>query len=156
MNQQIAPEAPLVPVVPIGEVSERYGVTPTQLRYWDELGILVPHRFGGHRAYSREDLEKLSYILELQKQNYRPSMIRMMLELKKVTERPSVSGTQVLRQMLKEATKGEVIRRPMPDDSSRSYNTVYRALERAAKSVGRRVKIGKSEDGKALEARILE
>jgi len=143
-------------VVPIGEVTERYGVTEDQLRYWDELGILVPNRFGGHRAYSREDLEKLGYILELKNRGYRPKEVRLLLEMQKLIERPSVSGTSLLRKMLQEAKRGEVIVRPMPDESGRSYNSTYRALERAAKAAGRKVKIGKSEDGRAMQAKIIE
>jgi len=93
-------------VVPIGEVTERYGVTEDQLRYWDELGILVPNRFGGHRAYSHEDLEKLGYILELKNRGYRPKEVRLLLEMQKLIERPSISGTSLLRKMLQEAQEG--------------------------------------------------
>jgi DNA-binding transcriptional MerR regulator len=153
MNVQEKSDAP---PLSIAETAERYGMTADQLRYLDELGVLVPSRLGGYRAYTREDLEKLAYIIELRNQGVRPSMIRLMLQLDRLLETPSVSGTRLLKKMISEAPQGEVIRRPLADESSRAYNSTYRALQRAALAAGRRVQIGKSEDGRTMEARIIE
>ena len=54
--------------VRIGEVAERAGVSPRTLRYYEELGLLVPsgHSAGGARRYSEDDVVRLGRIRELQ------------------------------------------------------------------------------------------
>jgi MerR family transcriptional regulator, repressor of the yfmOP operon len=51
----------------VGEASSELGVSPRTLRYYEELGFLVPVRTaGGHRLYSDEDLEILSRVGRMQ------------------------------------------------------------------------------------------
>jgi MerR family transcriptional regulator, repressor of the yfmOP operon len=52
----------------IGEAAERAGVSCRTLRYYEELGLLVPagHSAGGARRYTGEDVERLRRIRELQ------------------------------------------------------------------------------------------
>jgi len=52
----------------IGEAAERAGVSCRTLRYYEELGLLVPagHSAGGARRYTGDDVERLRRIRELQ------------------------------------------------------------------------------------------
>jgi len=52
----------------IGEAAERAGVSPRTLRYYEELGLLVPsgRSEGGARRYSAPDVARLLRIRELQ------------------------------------------------------------------------------------------
>ncbi len=54
--------------VRIGEVAERVGVSARTLRYYGELGLLVPseHSSGGARRYTEGDVARLQRIRELQ------------------------------------------------------------------------------------------
>ena len=52
----------------IGEVAEAAGVSCRTLRYYEELGLLVPsgHTTGGARRYTEDDLARLLHIREMQ------------------------------------------------------------------------------------------
>ncbi len=54
--------------VRIGEVAEQAGVSARTLRYYEELGLLIPSGYsaGGARRYSPEDVARLGRIRELQ------------------------------------------------------------------------------------------
>ncbi len=51
----------------IGDAAARAGVSTRTLRYYEELGLLVPSDYtaGGERRYRETDLEQLERILEL-------------------------------------------------------------------------------------------
>jgi DNA-binding transcriptional MerR regulator len=52
----------------IGEVAERLGVTTRTIRYYEELGLLVPlgdRREGGHRIYDGGSIARLQQVLKL-------------------------------------------------------------------------------------------
>ena len=50
----------------IGEISRLYGVGPDSLRYYEELGILKPHRGeNNYRMYHIHDLWRLNVIRDL-------------------------------------------------------------------------------------------
>ncbi len=54
------------PAITMGQAAELLGVQPAFLRSLDAAGILSPHRSdGGHRRYSRRQLETASRIREL-------------------------------------------------------------------------------------------
>lgn len=52
----------------IGEAAERAGVSARTLRWYEEIGLLVPagHSAGGARRYSQADIERIAHIRELQ------------------------------------------------------------------------------------------
>jgi MerR family transcriptional regulator, repressor of the yfmOP operon len=52
----------------IGEVARACGVTTRTLRYWQEMGLLVPggQREGGERLYTDADVGRVARIKELQ------------------------------------------------------------------------------------------
>ena len=41
------------------------GITPRQLQWWDERGVVKPQRQGHRRLYSLENLTELAVICEL-------------------------------------------------------------------------------------------
>ncbi|MEL7259494.1 MAG: redox-sensitive transcriptional activator SoxR [Pseudomonadota bacterium] len=48
----------------IGYVSERTGLPPSAIRYYEEEGLVFPDRnAGGHRRYTRGDLRRLSFVM---------------------------------------------------------------------------------------------
>ncbi|HZO62671.1 MAG TPA: MerR family DNA-binding transcriptional regulator [Gaiellaceae bacterium] len=48
----------------IGEAAERVGLSLRTLRYWEEIGLLVPSRrtAGGFRLYSEGDLKRVAIL----------------------------------------------------------------------------------------------
>ena len=57
------------PAITMGQAAELLGVQAAFLRSLDAAGILRPHRSdGGHRRYSRRQLESAARILDLEDQ----------------------------------------------------------------------------------------
>jgi DNA-binding transcriptional MerR regulator len=52
------------------DVVELTGITPRQLQWWDERGIVVPARDGRRRLYSMEDLSEIAVICELRQRGF--------------------------------------------------------------------------------------
>jgi DNA-binding transcriptional MerR regulator len=52
------------------EVVALTGITPRQLQWWDERGIVVPARDGHRRLYSVEDLSEIAVICELRQRGF--------------------------------------------------------------------------------------
>jgi DNA-binding transcriptional MerR regulator len=63
------------------QVSERSGLTPRQLQWWDEQGIVVPARQGHRRLYSAKDLAELAILSDLRRRGFSLQRIRKMIEL---------------------------------------------------------------------------
>ena len=53
-----------------GEVVELTGITPRQLQWWDERGIVVPARQGHRRLYSMDNLAEVAVICELRRRGF--------------------------------------------------------------------------------------
>src|SRR5687767_6028834 len=136
----------------ISEVAQEWGVEEDQLRYWDRLGILSPRRVGAVRVYNEQDQEKLTLIVRLLKEGYRPSEVRLMLLASAWVDNRSVSQVDALHAMFAEAQRGEVIEEPF---GLNSYNTVYQRVQRTAKKHGKKVLIRTTKDRKALEAKVI-
>src|SRR5215468_11894199 len=52
------------------EVVALTGISPRQLQWWDERGIVVPSRDGRRRLYSLEDLSEIAVICELRERGF--------------------------------------------------------------------------------------
>ena len=63
------------------QISQRTGLTPRQLQWWDEQGIVVPAREGHRRLYSAEDLAELSILSDLRRRGFSLQRIRRMIGL---------------------------------------------------------------------------
>jgi len=63
------------------QVSERTGLTPRQLQWWDEQGIVVPARQGHRRLYSAKDLAELAILSDLRRRGFSLQRVRKMIDL---------------------------------------------------------------------------
>jgi DNA-binding transcriptional MerR regulator len=63
------------------QVSERTGLTPRQLQWWDEQGIVVAARQGHRRLYSAKDLAELAILCDLRRRGFSLQRIRKMIVL---------------------------------------------------------------------------
>ena len=63
------------------QVSERTALTPRQLQWWDEQGIVVPARQGHRRLYSAKDLAELAILSDLRRRGFSLQRIRKMVGL---------------------------------------------------------------------------
>jgi len=52
------------------EVVALTGITPRQLQWWDERGIVVPAREGHRRLYSMEDVAEVAVICEMRRRGF--------------------------------------------------------------------------------------
>ncbi len=81
----------------IGEFSERTGISIRNLRYYDEIGLLVPGKnpISGHRIYKYNDILTLQKILSLKFLGYSLDKITDLLEKSSFTL--DLNETLVLR-----------------------------------------------------------
>lgn len=55
-------------ILPIGYIAERTGLAVSAIRYYEDKGLITPHRnAGGHRRYMRSDIRRLSFVMIAQK-----------------------------------------------------------------------------------------
>jgi DNA-binding transcriptional MerR regulator len=55
------------------------GITPRQLQWWDERGIVAPAREGHRRLYSLEDVTELAVICELRSKGFSLQRVRKVM-----------------------------------------------------------------------------
>lgn len=55
------------------------GITPRQLQWWDEGGIVVPERAGHSRLYSLDDMAELAVIAELRRKGFSLQRVRKVM-----------------------------------------------------------------------------
>ncbi len=55
------------------------GITPRQLQWWDERGIVTPSRSGRNRAYSIDDLAEVAVICELRGKGFSLQRVRKVM-----------------------------------------------------------------------------
>ena len=67
----------------VGELAERSGINVRTIKFWEEKGLVSPHRRteGGFRLYRPADVLRLSFIKDLQAFNYTLAEIGTILEL---------------------------------------------------------------------------
>ncbi|MDQ1702603.1 MAG: MerR family transcriptional regulator, repressor of the yfmOP operon [Frankiaceae bacterium] len=63
-----APGDPAARPIAIGEAADRLGLSPRALRYYEQVGLVMPsaRTTGGNRLYSAEDLERVRRIRSMQ------------------------------------------------------------------------------------------
>jgi len=57
------------------------GITPRQLQWWDERGVVVPDRRGHKRIYSLEDVSEVAVICELRRRGFSLQRMRKLIAL---------------------------------------------------------------------------
>lgn len=64
-------------ILSIGYISERTGLAVSAIRFYEEKGLVTPHRnAGGHRRYMRSDIRRLSFIMIMQQLGFSIEEIR--------------------------------------------------------------------------------
>jgi DNA-binding transcriptional MerR regulator len=61
------------------DVIQLTGLTPRQLQWWDERGMVVPARQGHRRLYSMEDLAEVAVICELRRRGFSLQRVRKVM-----------------------------------------------------------------------------
>lgn len=61
------------------EVVKLTGISPRQLQWWDERGIVIPARQGHKRIFSPDDLAEIAVICELRQRGFSLQKIRIMI-----------------------------------------------------------------------------
>lgn len=55
------------------------GITPRQLQWWDERGLVVPSREGHKRLYSLDDLAEVAVLCELRQRGFSLQRVRKVI-----------------------------------------------------------------------------
>ncbi|HVO81997.1 MAG TPA: MerR family transcriptional regulator [Terriglobales bacterium] len=55
------------------------GITPRQLQWWDERGVVTPAREGHRRVYAMEDLVEVAVICELRRRGFSLQRVRKVM-----------------------------------------------------------------------------
>src|SRR5918912_1990494 len=68
----------------VGAVAERLGVSPSTIKYYEELGLVQPEARspGGFRLYGEEEVERLERILRMKGIGYSLAAIRELLSVR--------------------------------------------------------------------------
>jgi DNA-binding transcriptional MerR regulator len=61
------------------EIVQLTGISPRQLQWWDECGIVVPAREGHKRVFSLDDLAEVAVICELRVRGFSLQKIRAVI-----------------------------------------------------------------------------
>jgi DNA-binding transcriptional MerR regulator len=56
------------------------GITPRQLQWWDERGIVVPKREGRRRLYTAEDITEIAVICALRRKGFPLQKVRRIMK----------------------------------------------------------------------------
>ena len=65
----------------ITDLCEEFGVTPRALRFYEDEGLISPHRQGLSRVYSGRDRARLAWILRGKRVGFSLAEIREMIDL---------------------------------------------------------------------------
>ncbi len=85
----------------IGEMAKTFGVTLRALRFYEDKGLLRPHRDGTTRLYTRADRVRLKLILLGRKVGFSLREVKQMMDLYD----PTGSNTRQLRLALEKSEK---------------------------------------------------
>lgn len=133
-------------LVRIGEAAEQVGVSCRTLRYYEELGLVVPsdHTSGGARRYTESDLARLRRIRELQE--------LLGFDLGEIGE--ILRGEDRLADIRSEWSDAPAVRRRAMLADAVAINDRLRALVRAKQ--GRLAEMMGELEAKARRYRVLE
>jgi DNA-binding transcriptional MerR regulator len=86
----------------IGELARRAAVSAPTIRYYEEIGLLLPssRSAAGYRRYSRAALEELRFIGKAQALGFSLSEVREVLELSRSGQTPCARVLSLARQHL--------------------------------------------------------
>ncbi|RWE72867.1 MerR family DNA-binding transcriptional regulator [Mesorhizobium sp.] len=115
--------------VRIGEMAKKYGVTLRTLRFYEDKGLLNPHRDGSTRLYTRRDKARLKLILLGRKVGFSLRDVKQMMDLYD----PTGTNTKQLRLALDKSEKQRALIDDAIGELSNSMSVVRQMLvERTA------------------------
>ncbi len=87
-------------ILTIAEVSERTGLSPDTLRYYEKAGLIQPvgRTSGNHRAYSTADLDWLSFLLRLRETGMSIADMQRFARLRSIGEPSLADRLAMLRE----------------------------------------------------------
>ena len=85
----------------IGDVARKYGVTLRALRFYEDKGLISPHRDGTTRLYSKRDCTRLKLILLGRKVGFSLREVKQMIGLYE----PASSNTRQLKVAIEKGEK---------------------------------------------------
>jgi DNA-binding transcriptional MerR regulator len=100
-NNNSVPAHPDDEYARIGKLAKEYRVTLRTLRFYEDKGLLAPHRDGTTRLYTRRDVARLKLILLGRKVGFSLREVKQILDLYD----PSGSNTKQLRLALEKSEK---------------------------------------------------
>lgn len=65
----------------ISDLSEEFGVTARALRFYEDEGLIAPHRKGLSRIYTKRDRARLAWIMRAKNVGFSLTEIREMIDL---------------------------------------------------------------------------
>lgn len=80
----------------ISQVSREFGVTPRALRFYEDEGLLMPHREGAVRRYSDRDRERLSWIVRGKSVGFSIAEIRELIALREDGDGPRNDWAEII------------------------------------------------------------
>lgn len=86
----------------IGDLSRRTGVKIPTIRYYEQMGLIEPpeRSEGNQRRYSRQELERLSFIRHARNLGLNIEAIRELIELSAHPERPCADADRIAAEQL--------------------------------------------------------
>lgn len=108
-----------MPLLPIGTVIQLTDLTARQIRYYEEQGLICPHRTeGNQRMFSLNDVDLLLEIKDLLEQGLNIAGIKKVFEMKKEAKLESKLDKELseekIRSILREEMKIAQSRSPKP------------------------------------------
>jgi DNA-binding transcriptional MerR regulator len=72
-----------MPELKIGELAERTGTSVPTIRYYEQIGLLrrAPRQAGGQRVYSRDDVERLTFIRRCREFDFSIEQVRALVAI---------------------------------------------------------------------------
>jgi len=118
--------------VKIGEVARRLGTTVRTLRFYEEQGLVTPHRTPkGTRHYREEDVGRFATILELADLGFPLSELRTLAAIRPQSDSGDVASRRVHRRLSEMAAELETRRRRIETaeaDLTRTVTAVQRCF----------------------------
>jgi MerR family transcriptional regulator, copper efflux regulator len=67
----------------IGDLAERTGTSAATIRYYEEIGLLrrAPRQAGGQRVYTRDDVERLTFIRSCREFDFSIEQVRALIAI---------------------------------------------------------------------------
>lgn len=93
----------------IGQISDRTGLAPSAIRYYEEEGLVTPFRnAGGQRRYDRADIRRLSFVMISQRLGFSIKQIHAALTSLPDHRTPTKADWEKLSQTFKDDLEARI------------------------------------------------